>query len=225
MSDRPSTHSEPLRIDIVSDVVCPWCYIGKRRLERALREADLGEVEIGWRPFQLNPDMPADGMDRREYLRLKFGGDGSGGSMYDAIKDAGDKENIPFAFSEIRRQPNTIKAHRLIHYAGEQGVQDAVVEGLFVAYFTEGRNISDTDVLVDVAAAAGLDPERVRAYLESDSDVERVRSEDAVARQIGIQGVPCFIINRKYAISGAQEPSIFHRVFEAIAKESAEDNG
>ncbi|MCP4328028.1 MAG: DsbA family oxidoreductase [Alphaproteobacteria bacterium] len=212
----------PIRIDVVSDVVCPWCYIGKRRLERALAEANLPSVEIGWRPFQLNPDMPRDGMDRREYLSEKFGGDGSGGTVYDAVRAAGDAEQIPFDFTRIERQPNTVKAHRLIHYAGEKGVQDAVVEGLFLAYFTAGQDIGETEPLVAVAVAAELDGDEVRAYLESDADVERIRSEDQVARQIGVQGVPCFIVNRKYAVSGAQDPGVFLQVFDTIAKTEEE---
>jgi predicted DsbA family dithiol-disulfide isomerase len=209
--------STPLRIDVVSDVVCPWCYIGKRRLERALEKAGLEGVEIGWRPFQLNPDMPDEGMERRAYLKMKFGGDGSGGAMYEAIKAAGSEERIPFDFSGIEQQPNTVKAHRLIHYGGEQGRQDAVVEALFTAYFTAGQNIGETDVLVAVAVEAGLDADATRAYLDSETDVDRIRAEDKVAREMGIQGVPCFIINRRYAVSGAQDPSVFLEVFEKIA--------
>ncbi len=221
--DQPASPAAPLRIDIVSDVVCPWCYIGKRRLERALETAGLDAVKIGWRPFQLNPEMPEEGQDRRSYLKMKFGGDGSGGSMYDAIQAAGTEERIPFEFSRIETQPNTVKAHRLIYYGGEQGCQDAVVEGLFIAYFTDGQNIGDTDVLVAVAVAAGLDGDATRAYLDSDEDADRIRNEDQVARQMGVQGVPCFIINRKYAVSGAQDPSVFLQIFEKIANGDGDD--
>jgi predicted DsbA family dithiol-disulfide isomerase len=215
--EQEQDQSAPLRIDVVSDVVCPWCYIGKRRLERALEKAGLEGVEIGWRPFQLNPDMPDEGMERRAYLKMKFGGDGSGGAMYEAIKAAGSEERIPFDFSGIEQQPNTVKAHRLIHYGGEQGRQDAVVEALFTAYFTAGQNIGETDVLVAVAVEAGLDADATRAYLDSETDVERISAEDKVAREMGIQGVPCFISNRRYAVSGAQDPSVFLEVFEKIA--------
>jgi predicted DsbA family dithiol-disulfide isomerase len=215
--EQEQDQSAPLRIDVVSDVVCPWCYIGKRRLERALEKAGLEGVEIGWRPFQLNPDMPDEGMERRAYLKMKFGGDGSGGAMYEAIKAAGSEERIPFDFSGIEQQPNTVKAHRLIHYGGEQGRQDAVIEALFTAYFTAGQNIGETDVLVAVAVEAGLDADATRAYLDSETDVDRIRAEDKVAREMGIQGVPCFIINRRYAVSGAQDPSVFLEVFEKIA--------
>lgn len=206
-------------IEIVSDTVCPWCFIGKRRLERALAEADLADVRIGWRPFQLNPDMPDGGMNRREYLKLKFGGDGSGGAMYDAVRAAGESEKIPFDFSAIETQPNTVHSHRLIHFAGTKGKQDAVVEALFKAYFTAGRNIGEIDTLVEVAAEAGLDADETRAYLESDTGTDQVKAEDQLARDIGIQGVPCFIINRKYAVSGAQDPSVLLQIFEQVRQE------
>jgi predicted DsbA family dithiol-disulfide isomerase len=207
-------------IDIVSDAICPWCYIGKRRLEKALAIAPQSDLQIGWRPFQLNPDMPADGMDRQEYLRLKFG-DRAGGNMYQAVEEAGRGEDIPFAFERIKRTPNTILAHRLIRYAQREGRQDEAVETLFKAYFTEGANIGEIDTLVGLAQAMQLDPAAVRAFLESDADADTIRSEDAFARQIGIQGVPCFIIERKYAVSGAQPPEAFLEIFELVKKEAA----
>lgn len=207
-------------IDIVSDAICPWCYIGKRRLEKALAIAPQSDLQIGWRPFQLNPDMPAEGMDRQEYLRLKFG-DRAGGNMYQAVEEAGRGEDIPFAFERIKRTPNTILAHRLIRYAQREGRQDEAVETLFKAYFTEGANIGEIDTLVGLAQAMQLDPAAVRAFLESDADADTIRSEDAFARQIGIQGVPCFIIERKYAVSGAQPPEAFLEIFELVKKEAA----
>lgn len=210
-----------MRIDIISDTVCPWCFIGKRRLERALNMADHGAVEIGWRPFQLNPDMPEGGVDRREYLKAKFGGDGSGGAMYDAIRAAGEEERIPFDLAAIRRQPNTLLSHRLIRYAASERRQDAVVEGVFRAYFTEGRDIGDVGTLVAIAAHAGLEPAATRAYLESDEDRERVLAEDRLARELGVQGVPCFIVNRRYAVSGAQDPAVFLEVFDTLRREEA----
>ncbi|HEX2116116.1 MAG TPA: DsbA family oxidoreductase, partial [Alphaproteobacteria bacterium] len=185
-------------IDIVSDAICPWCYIGKRRLERALEMAPQSDLQVGWRPFQLNPDMPTEGMDRKEYLRLKFG-DRAGGGMYEAVEEAGRGEGIPFAFDLIKRTPNTILAHRLIRFAQREGHQDEAVETLFRAYFTEGANIGEIEILTGLAPAIGLVPARVRAFLESDEDVATIRAEDQFARQIGIQGVPCFIIDRKFA--------------------------
>jgi predicted DsbA family dithiol-disulfide isomerase len=208
-------------IDIVSDAICPWCYIGKRRLERALKMAPQPGLQVGWRPFQLNPDMPAEGMDRQEYLRLKFG-DRAGGNMYEAVKDAGREEGIAFAFDRIKRTPNTILAHRLIRFARREERQDEMVEELFRAYFTEGADIGQIETLTRLSEPAGLDPARVRAYLEGDEDLANIKAEDQFARQIGIQGVPCFIIDRKYALSGAQPPEAFIEVFELAKKEESE---
>jgi predicted DsbA family dithiol-disulfide isomerase len=210
-------------IDIVSDAICPWCYIGKRRLEKALALAPQPDLQIGWRPFQLNPDMPADGMDRKEYLQLKFG-DRAGGNMYQAVEEAGRGEGIPFAFDRIKRTPNTILAHRLIRFAQREGRQDEAVETLFRAYFTEGANIGQVETLVGLAEVMQLDPDRMRAFLESDEEAEAIRAEDRFARQIGIQGVPCFIIERKYAVSGAQPPEAFLEIFELAKKEAAGEN-
>ena len=207
-------------IDIVSDAICPWCYIGKRRLEKALAMAPQSDLQIGWRPFQLNPDMPADGMDRKEYLRLKFG-DSAGGNRYQAVEDAGRGEGIPFAFDRIKRTPNTILAHRLIRFAQREGRQEEAVETLFRAYFTEGANIGEIETLTGLAPAMSLDQDRVRAFLQSDEDEAAIRAEDKFARQIGIQGVPCFIIDRKFAVSGAQPPETFLEIFELAKKEAA----
>jgi len=211
-----------ITIDIISDTVCPWCFIGKRRLERALAEkGEEPKVFIGWRPFQLNPDMPAEGMDRKAYLEAKFGGEQGAQRIYDNIRQAGETVGIDFNFSAVGRTPNTINSHRLIDRAGQEGKQDSVVEGLFHAYFLEGRDIGDTDVLVEVAAAGGLDADATRAYLESDEDAERIRGEDVMARRMGVQGVPCFILNRKYAISGAQDHRVFLQAFSQIEDEMA----
>ena len=215
-------------VDIVSDTVCPWCYVGKRRFEEALANLppDL-DVYVGWRPFQLNPDMPAEGMDRQAYLSAKFGGDSRAKQIYDAIREAGETAGLDFDFANMARQPNTVDSHRLIDRAGRSderpGLQDAVVERLFQACFMEGRDIGDRETLVALAADAGMDAEETRAYLESDEDVERIRQEDTMARQMGIQGVPCFIINRQYAVSGAQDPEVFLKAFEQVlaAEETA----
>jgi predicted DsbA family dithiol-disulfide isomerase len=210
-------------IDIVSDAICPWCYIGKRRLEKALAMAPQPDLQIGWRPFQLNPDMPVEGMDRKEYLRLKFG-DSAGGNRYQAVEEAGRGEGIPFAFDRIKRTPNTVLAHRLIRYAQREGRQDEAVETLFRAYFTEGADIGRIETLTDLAPAMGLDETRVRGFLESDEDAATIRAEDQFARQIGIQGVPCFIIDRKYAVSGAQPPETFLEIFELVKKDGTGEN-
>lgn len=201
-------------IDIVSDAICPWCYIGKRRLEKALLLAPQDDLKIGWRPFQLNPEMPREGMDRKDYLRAKFG-DASGGKRYDAIIESGKAEGIDFQFDRIKRTPNTILAHRLIRFAARSDKQDALVEALFVAYFTEGKDIGDPEILASVASSVGVDAAQ---YLAGSEDDETIRQEDAFARQIGIQGVPCFIIDRQYAVSGAQPAEAFLEIFELAKK-------
>jgi len=205
-------------IDIVSDVICPWCYIGKRRLERALAMAPQPDVQITWRPFQLNPDMPPEGMDRGAYLIAKFGA-AKGGSMYDRVRAAGAEDGIAFAFDLIKRTPNTIKPHRLIRWAGNAGFQGALVEALFQAYFLAGQDLSDDATLIRIAHGAGCDADAVASYLASDADAEQIRSEDAFARQAGINGVPCFIIDHKFAISGAQPPEAFIEVFDLARRE------
>ncbi len=205
-------------IDIVSDVICPWCYIGKRRLERALVLAPQPEIQVTWRPFQLNPDMPPEGMDRGAYLTAKFGA-AKGGSMYDRVRAAGAEDGIAFAFDRIKRTPNTIKPHRLIRWAGNAGLQDAVVEALFQAYFLAGEDLSDDATLIRIAHGAGCDADAVASYLASDADAEQIRSEDAFARHAGINGVPCFIIDHKFAISGAQPPEAFIEIFDLAKRE------
>jgi predicted DsbA family dithiol-disulfide isomerase len=211
-----------ITVDIVSDAICPWCFIGKRRFEQALAQASQDvEVLIAWRPYQLNPEMPAEGMDRKAYLATKFGGDARADEIYQRVRDAGASAGIDFNFAGMQRTPNTINAHRVIGLAGRAGKQDAVVEALFRAYFLDGRDIGDTDVLAAVAASAGFEEKVVRDYLAGRDDVERVGSEDAMARKMGIQGVPCFIFNRKYAISGAQEPAVFLEALDLVKREAA----
>jgi predicted DsbA family dithiol-disulfide isomerase len=212
-----------ITVDIVSDAICPWCFIGKRRFERALASMpDDVSLQVGWRPFQLNPDMPPEGMDRETYLATKFGGDARADDAYRSVREAGAGEGIAFNFAGMKRTPNTVNAHRVIGLAGRGGLQDPVVEGLFKAYFLDGRDIGDAEVLVEVGAAAGLQEQVLRDYLAGDGDVERVRSEDGMARRMGIRGVPCFIFNRKYAVSGAQAPAVFLEVIEKLKHDSAE---
>ena len=211
-----------ITVDIVSDAICPWCFIGKRRFERALAQAPKDfEVLVGWRPYQLNPEMAPEGMDRKAYLAAKFGGDAKADRIYQSVREAGAAEGIDFNFAGMKRTPNTIDAHRLIGVAERAGMQDAVVEGLFRAYFLDGRDIGDADTLAEIGAAGGLDAKVVRDYLGGRDDVERVENEDGMARRMGIQGVPCFIFNRKYAISGAQEPAAFLEVLDLLRREAA----
>ncbi len=212
-----------MQIDIISDTVCPWCYIGKRRLERALAQRDELEVEITWRPFQLNPDMPAGGLDREAYLNAKFGGAQRAQQIYAAIRQAGGGEGIDFAFDKIARTPNTIDSHRLLHWAGEAGLQDAVVEVLFQRYFEQGADIGDREVLVAIAAQGGMDGDEVRARFERGDDLDLVVAQDTNARQMGVAGVPYFIIDGKYAVSGAQDPSVFLQVLDLATRGDDED--
>jgi len=211
-----------ITVDIVSDAICPWCFIGKRRFEQAMAAAPQDvEILVAWRPYQLNPEMPPEGMDRKAYLSAKFGGDAKADTIYERVRAAGASVGIDFNFAGIPRTPNTIDAHRLIGLAGRAGRQDAVVEGLFRAYFLEGRDIGDRAVLAAVAAAADFNDQKIRDYLAGSDDVERVNNEDAMARRMGIQGVPCFILNRKYAISGAQEPAVFLEALDMLKREAA----
>ena len=203
-----------MKLDIYSDTICPWCYIGKRRFERALAERPQSALELTWRPFQLNPDMPADGMERQRYLELKFGGAAGARQVYAQVLEAGRSEGIDFAFDRIERTPNTLESHRLIRHAGEKGRQNEMVQALFDAYFLAARDIGDHAVLAAAAETAGLDPAETRAYLESDQDAETVRAEDARARHIGIQGVPTYILNNKYVLSGAHPPGVLFNMFD-----------
>jgi len=206
-----------MRIDIFSDVICPWCFIGKKRLEKALALRPPAELVVHWRAFQLNPDMPAGGMDRKAYLETKFGGPEAAQRIYDNVRAAGTRESIPFAFERIPRTPNTVGAHRLIRFGQRGGRQDEVVSALFQAYFIDGRNVGDPATLAKIAGEAGLDETAAARYLAGDEDTEQVLAEDAFARKLGIGGVPCFIFDGKYAVSGAQEPEAFLPVFDLVA--------
>ena len=199
-------------IDVFSDPVCPWCYIGKRRLERALAERPNVTATVRWRTFQLNPTMPPGGMSRSEYLHQKFGSRNP--PMYDAIREVGESEGIDFAFDDIRCTPNTVEAHRLIRYAARSGAEDATVEALFQAYFLNAQDIGDREILVAVAASAGLEATAAAAHLAGNEDKSEVLEEDRQGRDLGIQGVPFFIVDGKYALSGAQEPEAFYPLFD-----------
>jgi predicted DsbA family dithiol-disulfide isomerase len=204
-------------VDVTSDVICPWCYIGKRRLERAVRA--LGgrhEVRVRWHPFQLNPTMPREGMVRRAYRTVKFGSWERSQALDAQVAAAGGAEGIDFAFDRIGRTPNTLDSHRLIAVAGEQGVQDGVVEALFRGYFTEGRDLSDKGTLLDLAARGGLDRGRAEALLGGDEDLEGLRAAEGQARRLGVQGVPFFVINGEVALSGARESSAFLAAFDRV---------
>lgn len=194
-----------LRAEVYSDVVCPWCYVGKRRFERALRSLG-GDVRVIWRPFQLNPTMPQDGMDRTAYLEAKFGSLDAFRQLEQQVLAAGAAEGIEFAFEKIARTPNTFLAHRLIWYAGQQGCQDAVVDSLFRGYFEEGADIGSSAALVRLAERAGLSAEQL---LGSDAGTIEVKAEETAGHKLGIRGVPYFVLNGTYAMSGAQPVDVF----------------
>jgi predicted DsbA family dithiol-disulfide isomerase len=198
---------QTLMIEIYSDIVCPWCYIGKRRLERALSQLkDAVRPQIIWRPFQLNPTMPKEGMDRTTYLRAKFGSLETFRRLEEHMLAAGAEERITFAFEKIARTPNTLPAHRLIWYAAQQGCQDAVVDSLFKGYFEEGADIGTTSALLQLADRAGLNAAH---FLQSDGGVAEVKAEESAGHKFGIRGVPYFVLNQVYGISGAQPVDVF----------------
>jgi predicted DsbA family dithiol-disulfide isomerase len=208
-----------LSIDIVSDIVCPWCYVGKRRLEAALaRRAsdDAQPVQVRWLAFQLNPDIPAGGVDRRSYLEQKFGGPERAKQIYARIKAAGDEVGIPFDFERITRQPNTVNAHRLIAWAQDldPNTADSLIERLFRAYFVDGTDIGDIDMLAGVAGDAGFDATAARAWLASDAGRTAIEAEEQHSRALGVNGVPFFVFNQRLAVSGAQPPEVLLEAIE-----------
>lgn len=202
-----------LAIDVISDVICPWCYIGKKRLERAIAAfEDKQEVRVRWLPFQLNPTMPMEGISRREYRIRKFGSWERSMELDAKVVAVGEIEGIHFAFDRIERTPNTVDAHRLIWLADQEGLQNAIVEALFRAYFTEGRDISNRQTLIDVVADAGLDQQRADAVLNSEEGIDAIReAEEKFRYRVG--GVPFFIINNEITLSGAQQPDAFLAAF------------
>ncbi|MBB3065617.1 DsbA family oxidoreductase [Limibacillus halophilus] len=212
-----------MRIDIFSDTICPWCFIGKRRLEKAI-ESRGEEVEIHWRAFQLNPEMPSAGMDRTEYLERKFGGPEGASQVYSRIEEVGRSEALNFAFDRISRTPNTVDSHRLVRFATNIGKQEELVERLFQAYFTEGANIGDRKQLAEIAVEVGLDRAEVEEFLAGEDLKEEILAEDLFARQQGIQGVPCFIFDGRYAVSGAQDPEVLMKVMDSLNAAAAEQS-
>lgn len=207
-----------MQIDVVSDTVCPWCLIGKRRLERALAARPDVDARVTWRAYQLNPDLPPEGIGRKAYLEAKFGGSARAKAIYDQVRQAGVEEGIAFAFDKIDRVPNTLDSHRLIRWAGSAGCQDTVVEALFVAYFFEGRDISDPGVLTAIADEAGMKIDLVARLLKEGHDRDRVAAEVAQARQMGIAGVPTFVFDSQYAVQGAQNAEVLGQVIDKVAR-------
>lgn len=211
-----------VKLDILSDPICPWCLIGKAQLERALEARPDHPFVIEWHPFQLNPDMPAEGADRRTYLEEKFGGKDRAVQIYARIAEHAEAAGVNINFEGITRTPNTLDAHRLIHWAGIEGAQAAVVSALMRAYFQEGRDIGDRDTLADIADTAGLDAAVIRKLLDSDADLAEIRERDVAAREMGVNAVPTFIVAAKHAVPGAQSTEVWLRVIDEIM---AQDQG
>ncbi|WP_316013113.1 DsbA family oxidoreductase [Roseobacter sp. HKCCA0434] len=203
------------RLDILSDPICPWCYIGKAKLDAALAATPY-PFEITWRPFQLNPDMPPEGMDRRAYLNAKFGEERAT-AFYAQIEQAARDAGLEVNFDAIERTPSTIDAHRVIRWAGQTGDQGALKDALFRAYFVEGKDISDRDLLAELGAEAGLEADVTRRLLDGDADVAEVKAEDAEARQMGVTGVPTFLIGGRYAVQGAQDTATWEGIIADLS--------
>lgn len=208
-----------IRLDIFSDPVCPWCYIGKANLDRALEAHADHPFRIEWHPFQLNPDMPPEGVDKHDYLAAKFGEDRLV-QMHLRLKEASRAAGAEIDPDTPRRIPNTLDSHRLIHWAGLEGRQTAVVSAIMRAYWREGRDIGNAGVLADIAAAAGMDRAVTARLLASDADADDIRARDADARAKGVSAVPTFLIAQQYVVSGAQPPEVWGRVIEELVEKA-----
>ena len=206
-----------VKLDILSDPVCPWCYIGKASLFRALDKRPDHPFVLEWHPFQLNPEMPKDGMDRQDYLSAKFGGVDRAGQIYTRIAQAAEAAGLSINWDALTRMPNTLDAHRLVHWAGLEGRQTAVVDRLFRAFWTEGRDIGDRGVLADLAGAAGMDREMTARLLAGDADTDDIAARDAHSRARGVTGVPTFVLAGKHVMSGAQPAEVWTRVIDEVA--------
>ena len=217
MPDPISMTAEPVIIDVVSDVVCPWCYVGRARLGQAIRSQPDIAVELRWRPFQLDPTLPPTGKDRHAYLMGKFGSAERIGQMHRQISEIGHELGISFDFDAIKVSPNTLDAHRVIRWSATASaeVQDRLVGRLFALYFEEGANIGDHAVLIDAARDAGMDAALVETLLATQADRPEVQQEIATAQKMGVTGVPCFLLEGRFAVMGAQDSAI---LADAIAK-------
>ncbi|CUH83164.1 Protein-disulfide isomerase [Thalassovita mediterranea] len=207
---------QAVKLDILSDPICPWCYIGKTYLDRALEQRPGHPFVVEWHPFQLNPDMPADGMDRRAYLEGKFGGQKGAVQAYMPVHQHAEAAGIKINLEGIKTTPNTLRAHRLIHWAGLEGKQTPIVSALFKAYFVDGRDIGDVEVLADIADTQGMDAAVVRRLLQGDADAEEIQARDQSARQMGVSSVPTFIIASQHAVPGAQGTDLWLKVIDEI---------
>lgn len=214
-----------ISVDIVSDVVCPWCFIGQRRLARAAALVPDVALAVRWHPFFLNPDMPREGMDRQDYVAWKFGGRMRAAEIYARVAEAGGGDGIAFAFDRIARQPDTTDAHRLLHWAKDAAAQDRLATRLFEMFFLEGIDIGDRAVLAGAAPLAGLDAEATAARLATDEDLETVRAAAAAASNAGVNGVPCFFVGGMFRLDGAQPPDLLAEAIRQAAAAPARISG
>ena len=212
-----------LTVEVVHDLVCPWCYLGTRRLVRTIRRRPDLLVDLVWRPFLLNPDMPRLGMSRSDYVVRKFGGEDRARRLYTSITEIGRVEGVQFRFDRVRRTPSSVDAHRLVRWAARFGRADGVVEALFAAHFADGRDLGDPAVLAAVAGSCGLDPAAARAMLGTDAELDGVHADNLRAHRLGINGVPCFVVAGRHAIAGAQEPEVIERLLDVAAVQMVGD--
>ena len=214
---------QTVRVDVISDVVCPWCFLGQKRLDRAIALADGIEVDVRWRPYQLDPTIPAEGLERKSYMLAKFGSADRLRQAHDNLVSAGQAEGIPFAFDAITVAPNTLNAHRVIRWAGSAGaeIQNRLARRLFELYFQEGRNVGDPAELIAAARDAGMDAAVVETLLPTDADRDAVTEEIATASRMGVRGVPCFILENKYAVMGAQDAETLADAIRQVAAAKA----
>lgn len=206
-----------VKLDIISDPICPWCFIGKTLLDRALESRPDHPFNVEWHPFQLNPEMPAGGMERRAYLETKFGGKDEAYQAYLPVVEHARKAGLEIEFDKIERTPNTLDAHRVIHWAGIEGRQTPMVAALFKAYFQQGRDIGNHEVLADLADGIGMDAALVLKLLASDADIEDIRTRDAHSRKMGVNSVPTFIVAGQHAVPGAQPVEMWQKVIDEIS--------
>ncbi|OYX45472.1 MAG: polyketide biosynthesis protein [Rhodobacterales bacterium 32-67-9] len=211
-----------IRLDIISDIACPWCYVGKAYLDRALEAHPDHPFTVEWHPFQLNPEMPKAGMDRRDYMEAKFGGKDGEVRAYAPLVEHAAAAGVELNLDRIARQANTLDAHRLIHWAGLEGRQTPMVAALFRALWRDGRDVGDPEVLAEIAGEVGLDRAMVRRLLDGDADAEDIRARDAHARARGVSGVPTFIIDNRYAVQGAQPTSNWLRIIDEAIQATKE---
>lgn len=210
-----------IQLDVFSDPICPWCWIGKSNLDRALESRPEHPFNVEWHPFQLNPDMPREGMDRRAYLEAKFGGKDRAVQVYARVAEAAVAAGLEIDFERMDRTPNTLDAHRLIHWAGLEGRQHAMVGRLFRAYFREGADIGDAATLTRLAGEAGLDGAMMARLLTTDADRDDLAARDAHARSRGVNAVPTFLIDNRYVLQGAQPVQAWQAVIDDIAAQIA----